>query len=254
MQSLKKIRIWLILSSVGLGILIFISSFGLGYVSSGENTTQIRGQLVSYDDSRWDRKQYDFFQTTCLFNETIQIKLDYYGDADVDILIFVDEETETDAQRIYAWDIAHCGFDSDNHVPVGKSTKIGTNTDTIGSEIVYYTNSRFQVTRNVYILVYIERGLGISDYTLTSSQNIISVPSENYEKCWTVLQAWGVFGLGVIIILIIFIRWAKKAAMTPEQRAALEKAKADKFKAKSKGNVEKQGGQMKARKGQTRKW
>jgi hypothetical protein len=235
------------------------STFGKSVFISGNNTSIITGRLSSELPNTWEESQYDFYQTLCPFGETVVITLNYEGNLDLDLVIFVDETSFTEDQHAYAWDIAHCDFNLEKHPPKSYSRIATTNTSIDGEEMVVYTNVEFDISRKVYILVFAEKGTGNSNYILECANPITLVPNADYEDCRLVLYAWILFGVSIILVSLLIFRIAKRALLTPEQKAeiAAKKAEDEKekaVKAKLSGKSAKPGKtSMSARRGDTRR-
>jgi len=176
----------------------------------------------------WEDTQWIFYVTQCPSEEQVIITLEYEGELNLDLVILVDETTAGD--KILAWDITHCGWDSTQYPTTGYSAINTKDTAITGPETVVYTNLNVD-TKAVYILVYAKEGVGTSDYTLTCSRSFNAVPSTSLQRCSTILQAWILFGIGCVIFSVVFLKIVKRAIMTPDQKAA-EKMKKEEAKKK----------------------
>jgi hypothetical protein len=191
---------------------------------------RLTGTLAATLEDTWEDSQWQFFSIKAPLNQLIQINLTYKGDLDIDLWIFVDTNNTGAEQTINAWDITHCGLDRQ---PTQYSAIKTKETALNQPEQIIYKNIDFEVERIVYILIFVDKGIGTSEYTLTATTAIEQI-NENLEQCWTTIQAWTLFGIGCVTMFVIVVVIAKKKARTPEQKAAEQLKKDEKLKAKGK--------------------
>ena len=75
------------------------------------------GNQITWEDSEWQ-----FYETTCAFNQTVNVTLSFSGSLYLNLVVFVDQSA-TGNQK-YAWDITHCGLDFSTDVPAAYSVSI----------------------------------------------------------------------------------------------------------------------------------
>jgi hypothetical protein len=235
---------------------VFLVSLLLPVVSglSGDNTTTVTGSLLATTPptgdkyGTWEDTQWQFFSITVESQETLNLTLDYQGDLDLDLILYVDEQPGS--YKKYAWDISHCQLDN---YPYDAYSGVRTkNTASAAPERIMYLQNSTGETKIVYVLVYVYDGLGNSSYTLTANKPIHIMESDELEKCWLVIQAWAIFAVGCVIFSVIFIKIVKRATMTPEQKAEL-RAKEEQKKQAKKGKDVKERTSMANRKATPRR-
>lgn len=216
---------------------------------SGDNTTTVSGNLVATTlptgdkYGTWEDTQWQFFSISVEYQETLNITLDYQGDLDLDLMLYVDE-TPGGHQK-YAWDISHCQLEANQYDAYsGVRT---TNTASAAPERIVFIQNLAEETKMVYLLVYVYDGLGNSTYTLNANKAIHIITSGELEKCWIVVEAWAIFAVGCVIFSLIFIKIVKRAILTPEQKAEL-RLKEDQKKKTKKGKEVKEKTSMANRK------
>lgn len=235
------------IASYVVSMCIFMILINSTYISA-EDDKETGTLSISADAAKsgyWEDSQWIFYVAQCPSEEQIIITLEYSGDLNLDLVILVDST----GTKTMAWDITHCGWDEALYPKAGYSAIDTTDTKKTGPEKIIYLNLNPE-TVAVYILIYAAAGEGISQYTLTCSNTVNPVPNSSLERCWTILQAWILFGVGCIIFSIIFLKIVKRAIMTPDQKAAekLKKEEAQKQKAKKAKATGKAPSSMAARK------
>jgi hypothetical protein len=243
-KNLKRTYKFLIIS----WLLIFVSTntqnvSGASYTQSGNSFS---GTLDSKIESTWEDSQWQYFKTSCSLYNHLVINLSYSGDLDLDLWIFVDEVSTGAEQNIVPKDITHCQL-------TGTPTKyshLRTLNTTLAkeNEHIYYINSVFNTARDVYILVFVQDGVGSSAYTLMVNNTVTAIPADQVEACWTVWQAWLLFGVGCAIFSVLIIIYAKKSSRTREKKSEDAQKKAEKKQVKSKMK-KKESSSMNARRG-----
>lgn len=221
---------WLVIQSQG------------NFIQTVSSSNQISGKLKASLEDTWEDSQWQFYKTNAPFNQSIEINLTYSGDLDIDLWVFVDSNTTGTDQRVNAWDITHCNIDRQ---PTLYSAIKSTEVNFTAPERIFYSNIEFEIERIIYILVFVESGIGESNYELSATNEIEILNKEDGEKCWTIVQAWIIFGISIMIIFGFVLYVAKKKARTPDQKAADRLKKEQKTKTKVK---DKQKSTMAARK------
>jgi predicted membrane protein len=179
----------------------------------------------AYSRGVWTNEQWEYYTAEVKKDETINIVLDYTGNLDIDMRLYVDEYNVLDTNS-YGWDITHCGIPSDPQ-PTRNSQIRGYNE----VESVKYFNDLFTINRTVWILVfcYDSEGAGDSLYTLTSNITLTRLTMYNLQQCFGIREAWIVFGVVLAAITVVFLIVGKRAKMPKEQKA-LKKIKQEKQK------------------------
>jgi hypothetical protein len=203
-------------------------------VLTGNNTTGVNGCLSCTTRDTWEDSQWQFFRSTCEAGQTIQISLIYNGTLNIDLMLFVDPDPATNKK--IAWDITHCQFDVDTNTAHQYSafSAINTyNTSLTGPEQIIFTNDFSEITKDVYILLYVKevqggQSIGSANYFLTSTNNLQLVTSDQWDRCSTIQNAWILFAVGSVIFSIIFYKIVKRMTLPAEKKAELRLQKEQK--------------------------
>ena len=219
-------------------MVLFIAPLTFGHSVEGTSTKTITGTMEATVADAYEDSQWQYFTTECKLDETVVIELTYSGDLDIDLWVFIDETTTGSDQKNFAADLTHCESESK---PTLYSAKKVEDTKFVGPEEVQYTNIEFETTRKLTILVFVRVGTGKSSYVLSANNVINVINDDDIEQCWMVWQAWGIFAAGCLVMSFIIIKLAKRAARTPDEKAALKLAKDEKNAAKGKKKKKKKG-------------
>jgi len=202
---------------------------------SGQVNLQMTGKVFEnesmnvtasvYNRGVWTDDQWEYYTAEVKRYDTIDITLEYAGDLDLDMRLYVDEVNPLDT-NLYAWDITHCGI-PDSPEPARNSQIRGYNE----IESVKYYNQIWNVNRTVWILVfcYDSDGAGDSLYTLTSNVTLNRLTLYDVQQCFGVREAWIVFGVSLAAITVVFLIVGKRAKI-PRDQKALKKVKQQKEK------------------------
>ena len=76
------------------------------------------------------------------------------------------------------------------------------------------SNLNSTVDKNVYILVYSADGAGNSTYTITCNRDMTMLTNTDLDYCWTILQAWILFGVVCVVFSIVFYKVVRQLTLT----------------------------------------
>ncbi len=118
--------------------------------------------LTCTNEAMWMDNQWKFYSQTVGYEDFLEVSLNYTGELDIDLRMFVDFDAKP-------WDITREGIDK---VPLEDMLVNAQNRGSNSVEYGRYYNNQYSQGMTVYVLIFVFSGTGSSAITISSNKEL----------------------------------------------------------------------------------
>jgi len=213
--KVKKIKI-IFLGQILIFIIFSNLTLFLNDTVAEKEGTKFTGEMICKDENIWTDDMWQFYKVKVGVSERVEVRLDYSGDLDLDLRVYWKRENVI---GFNGFDLTHCDINNDNYKFDENSQLRTTNTEELGypeKVEIYnpsYTREEDQIA---YVLVFVYSGEGKSEYTLTSSKELILIDDDDVYDCnfVSLILILYIAAATVVVMLFSYYVYRRKEKIT----------------------------------------